>query len=184
MKAAVVALLLITLPLPLDAKGALPGVRFDKMPVGCRIHAVFSTGAQVIDEYLGARNGKHVVRTTEGSKGRKLVRTTQYDADGFMVRKDWAGGKWETFAPFSCFARPGACTYVYRNADGDRKTFRGKVVARSGKFVSTGGFEGEAPFAPTTVVPGPFNTGERWSDGTTSFRVTKYENCGETVPRS
>jgi hypothetical protein len=184
MKPALAVALISLLSLPAHAKDPLPGTRFDIMPVGCRIHGSYSTGDKVIDEYIGIKSGKYIIRTTEGPKGRKLIRTTQFDSNGFMVRKDWANGAWETFSPFSCFSRPGSCTYVYRNGDGAESTFRGKTVTRGSKIVSSGGFAGDAPFPPTTVVPGQFNNGEAYTDGTVSFRVTKYENCGETLPAS
>lgn len=158
--------------------GPLPGVRFDSMPVGCRIHGSYSTGAQVVDEYIGIEGGRHVMRTYEGPAGNTLIRTTLYDANGFMVRKDWADGKWETFSPYSCFSEPGRCRYTYRNGDGQTKEFVGKVTRKGGAVISAGGFAGEAAFPKTRVTPGPFNAGESFSDGSVSFRVTSYENCG------
>lgn len=169
---------------PLHAQSALPGIQFDIMPKGCRIHGLYNSGKQIVDEYVGLQRGMHIVRTFEGPKGRKLIRTTTYDAQGFMVRKDWADGKWETFAPFSCFSRLGSCTYTYRNADGDEMTFRGKVSRRGDKIVSRGGFVGSAPFPPSVLTPGPFNSEAAFTEGDTSYRVTKYENCGEGLAPS
>jgi hypothetical protein len=100
-----------------------------------------------------------------------------------MTRKDWAGGKWESFTPFSCFDVPGQCSYLFRNANGARKTFKGLVSLVQGKIVSTGGFTGEAPFPQATVTPGPFNLGEAYSDGRMSFRVTRYEACGKVASK-
>jgi hypothetical protein len=169
---------------PLQADSTMPGIQFDLMPVGCRIHGLYNSGEQVVDEYIGVKRGKHVVRTFEGPKGRKLIRTTTYDAQGFMVRKDWAGGQWETFTPFSCFARLGVCTYTYRNGDGDNLTYRGKVTRRGGKIVSRGGFDGGPPFPESVVTVGPFNANAAFREGNTSYRVTRYENCGDGLPSS
>ena len=161
----------------------LPGVRFDIMPVGCRIHGTYSTGEKTVDEYIGRTGGKHVVQTFSGS-GSGLIRTTKYDRNGFMVRKEWADGKWESFAPYSCFSVPGTCRYTYRNADGQASVFVGKVTRRGGSLISSGGFEGQPPFPPTELIPGPFNSGAGFDDGSTSFRVTKYENCGDMLQAS
>ncbi len=156
----------------------LPGIRFDIMPVGCRMHGTYSTGEQVVDEYIGLDAGKHVIKTAAGPAGKKLIRTTDYDRNGFMIRKDWAGGKWETFSPYSCFDVPGTCRYTYQNADGQTSVFVGKVTRKGKSLVSTGGFQGEPPFPAARVTPGPFNNGESFSDGSVSFKITKYENCG------
>lgn len=163
---------------PLHAQSTLPGISFDLMPKGCRIHGVYGDGRETVDEYMGVRRGMHVTRTFDGPKGRNLVRTTTYDANGFMVRKDWANGKWETFTPYSCFDRPGTCTYTYRNADGAEKTYRGKVSRRGDRITSQGGFEGEPPFPKSVVTTGPFNNGAGFTEGNTSFRVSRYEGCG------
>ncbi len=167
-----------------DAQTRLAGISFDIMPVGCRIHGKYSSGEQTVDEYVGKKGSKHVVKTYSGSSGRNLVRTTTYNADGQMIRKDWAGGKWETFTPYSCFDTPGTCSYKYRNGDGQDSQFKGKVIRRGTKFVSIGGFIGESPFPDSVVTKGPFNNGDRFNDGSTSFAVTKYENCGSFGPGS
>ncbi len=162
----------------------LPGVRFDIMPVGCRIHGTYSTGEKSVDEYIGRKGGRHIVQTYAGATGGGLIRTTMYDRNGFMVHKEWADGKWESFAPYSCFAVPGSCRYTYRNADGQASVFVGKVTWRGDSVISTGGFEGQAPFPPTEFTPGPFNSGARFDDGSLSFLVTKYENCGDVFQGS
>jgi hypothetical protein len=162
-----------------NAETRLSGISFDIMPIGCRIHGKYSTGEQTVDKYFGKKGSKHIVKTYSGQNGGNLVRTTTYNAEGLMIRKDWKGGKWETFAPYSCFDVPGSCTYRYRNADGQDSQFKGKVTRRAGKLVSSGGFVGESPFPDSVVTKGPFNNGERFNDGSTSFAVTKYENCGD-----
>lgn len=151
------------------------GIRFDLMPKGCRIHGVYGDGTAIIDVYAGRKGKSHIVQTY-GAGG--LVRTTTFNAEGLMTRKDWATGQWETFRPFSCFAVPGDCTYEYRNVDGARKTYTGKVVRKGNRLVSTGGFTGEPPFNPTTLTLGAFNVTASFREGDTSFRVTRYENCG------
>jgi hypothetical protein len=169
------AALSVLLSFPAAAQEAPAGIRFDLMPKGCRMHGSYSDGTRTVDVYVGRKGGSHAVQT-HGTDG--LVRTTTYNAEGLMTRKDWAGGAWETFKPFSCFAVVGDCTYEYRNGDGARKIYAGKVVRKGGKLVSSGGFTGEAPFNPTTLTLGPFNDTAAFREGSTSFRVTRYENCG------
>ena len=178
------AALACSFALSANAESKLAGISFDIMPVGCRIHGKYSSGEQVVDEYIGKNASKHIVKTFSGAKGGNLVRTTTYNADGFMVRKDWAGGKWETFAPYSCFSEPGSCSYKYRNADGQASQFSGNVTRHGDKLVSSGGFVGENPFPDSTLTIGPFNTETRFTDGSTTFVVTKYENCGDVAASS
>jgi hypothetical protein len=170
------AIIFACLALPVAAETS--GIRFDQMPVGCRIFGTYGSGEQVIDEYMGLSGGTHVMNTYEGPDGRRLIRTTTYSRDGLMLRKDWAGGKWETFDPASCFDVPGECRYSYRNTDGAEQVYLGQNTRRGRQLTSEGGFEGEAAFAPTTSTLGPFNTIESFTGGQTSFQVTRYENCG------
>jgi hypothetical protein len=162
----------------LPASAETSGIRFDEMPVGCRIFATYGSGEQVIDEYVGLSGGNHVMKTYEGPNGRRLIRTTTYSQDGLMLRKDWAGGKWETFAPASCFDVPGECRYTYRNADGAEQVYVGRNTRRGRRLTSEGGFQGEPAFPPTVSTFGPFNNTESYTEGQTSFQVTRYENCG------
>ena len=172
------AIFACSLAMAAHAESKLAGISFDIMPVGCRIHGKYSSGEQVVDEYIGRKGSKHIVKTYSGPKGSKLVRTTTYNADGFMIRKDWAaGGKWETFAPYSCFNKLGACSYKYRNADGQSAQFKGDVVRRGKTLVSSGGFVGDSPFPDSIITMGRFNAQQNYRDGTTTYSVTKYENC-------
>lgn len=159
-----------------------PGIRFDLMPVGCLMHTRYGSGEERIEVYVGQRGKTHITQSfanaTAARTLSKVVNTITYDALVRMIRKDWAGGKWETFIPFSCFNIPGDCNYRYRNADGDNKTYLGKVVRRGAAYVSSGGFKGEATFAPNTFTYGPFNDIATFREGYTTFKVTQYENCG------
>ena len=157
------------------AEGTGGGLRFDIMPVGCEIHGRYGSGEVRVEIYEGRKGKTHITRSF--SAGQQVSKTS-YDAKGRMVRKDWAGGKWETFKPFSCFGIPGDCRYGYRNGDGADKTFVGKVTRRGRTLVSSGGFEGEAPFSDTTFTLGPFNETTAFREGDTSFKVVKYRNCG------
>lgn len=160
----------------------LPGVNFDRMPVGCLIYNRYDNGNQWVEYYAGKSGTNHIIRTYErpehaGQKAQE-VSTITYDANGFMVKRVWATGKWERFTPFSCFSRPGDCTYTYRNADGLVETFKGKVRKSGKSLVSSGGFVGQAPFNDSTLRLGPFGNIESYTEGSTQFKVVKYADCG------
>ncbi|MFN3972503.1 MAG: hypothetical protein ACK4L4_14195 [Gemmobacter sp.] len=158
------------------------GMRFDLMPVGCLIHTRYNSGDERIEVYVGKKGKTHVTKSYAGPARATtltgVINTITYDAQGRMIRKDWAGGKWETFSPFSCFSIPGDCRYRYRNADGQDLTYIGRVVPRGDGYVSSGGFSGQAPFNDNTFTFGPFNDIATFREGSTTFKVIRYENCG------
>jgi hypothetical protein len=172
------ALCLALVTFPASAETA--GIRFDQMPIGCRIHGQYSTGEKVIDVYVGKSGSKHVMKTYQGPAGKKLIRTTTYSRDGLMLRKDWADGSWESFKPASCVNVPGRCNYTYRNSDGAELKYQGKNTLNGSQIVNEGRFVGEPPFAPVVSTLGRFNLQEAYVEGNTSFKVTKFENCEET----
>jgi hypothetical protein len=156
-----------------------PGIQFDQMPVGCRIHGQYSTGEKVVDVYVGKSGSKHVMKTYQSPSGKKLIRTTTYSRDGLMLRKDWADGNWESFKPASCVTVAGQCRYTYRNSDGAELTYQGQNTRKGTQIVNQGGFVGQPPFAPVVSTLGRFNLQEAYVEGETSFKVTKYENCDD-----
>lgn len=184
MKAVLQALILgaIVLASPLRAESTMPGIRFDLMPVGCRIHGVFADGSRIIEEYAGKRGTTHVVRGYRGPGGRKLVRTTTYDAEGYMIRKDWPDGRWETFTPFSCFTRPGDCAFTFRNDDGKVEIAEGTVTRRGDQIISRGGPKGKPQTSRTVTTLGPFGVIATTRSRDLDFRVTGYESCGPGLP--
>ena len=160
----------------------LPGVDFDRMPIGCLIYNRYGDGTQWVEYYAGKSGANHIVRTyarpeQAGQKAQEISIIT-YDADGFMVKRVWASGKWEIFEPFSCFSRPGDSIYTYRNADGMAKTYKGTVRASGKSLISSGGFVGDDPFNDTTLRLGPFGNIASFSEGATRFKVVKYAGCG------
>jgi YD repeat-containing protein len=157
------------------AQGNDGGIRFDVMPVGCEIHVKYGNGEVRVETYAGKKGKTFLTRSFSAGK---QVSTTTYDAKGRMIRKDWAGGKWETFRPFSCFSIPGECRYKYRNGDGADKEYVGKVVKRGKGYVSSGGFKREPPFNDTVLTLGPFNNSASFREGDTTFKVIEYRNCG------
>jgi len=158
------------------------GIRFDLIPVGCRISGVYSDGSVSIDEYIGRHAGKPVVKTYGDPNNRDLLRTTTFNAEGWMVKKVWAAGQWETFGPYSCFAQPGSCVYAYQNSEGARETYRGNVQRDGKDLVSSGGFVGQDPFPPTRLRLDSWNSIAAYSAGSVSYSITAYKNCGDAVP--
>lgn len=168
----------LVVALVLMAPAALAdGIKFDEMPVGCRIHGSYSSGAKVVNVYIGKKGSKHVVKTYVGPDGEDLIRTSTYSSDGLLLRKDWAGGEWEMFSPASCINVPGPCRYTYRNGDGAKLKYIGTNTAKGDTVVNEGGFVGEAPFNPVVSTMGRFNDQIAFAKGDTSFKVTKYEGC-------
>jgi hypothetical protein len=150
------------------------GIRFDEMPPGCKIHGRYSDGQVTVDHYVGQVGNQHIVKSY-GKDG--LIRTSTFSKNGLLLRKDWAGGEWETFKPFSCVNVPGPCRYTYRNGDGAVLEYRGENTRRGSQVVNEGGFVGEHPFNPVVATIGRFNAQSAFSEGNLSFRVTRYEDC-------
>ena len=157
-----------------QALADVPGIRFDEMPIGCKVHGRYGTGQQVVDVYVGKQGAKHIVKTY-GEAG--LIRTTTYSRDGLMLRKDWATGQWETFSPFSCLNVPGQCRYTYRNIDGAELEYEGTNTRQGDKIVNNGAFVGDAPFNPVISTMGRFNAQVAFTEGGSTFKVTDYEDC-------
>jgi hypothetical protein len=57
----------------------LPGVRFDLMPVGCKIHGVYSSGKKVVDEYVGVSGQSYVITTYADNIAKTPLRNTSYN---------------------------------------------------------------------------------------------------------
>ena len=166
-----IALLLAT---PALADIPLPGVRFDLMPVGCRIHGIYSNGETTIREYVGKVGNIFQVKTF---KGAIETMTSTLDSNGFTIRNDMVDGKWETFTPYSCLLEPGNCTFISRTSQGRQTTYKGKVVKVGAQLTTTGGFVGQDAIPTTHMTLGRFNTIETLSNGQITFKITKYEGC-------
>lgn len=157
-----------------QAMADVPGIRFDEMPVGCKIHGRYSSGEVVVDAYVGKSGSKHIVKTY-GKEG--LIRTSTYSRDGLLLRKDWVDGAWETFKPASCYNVPGPCRYTYRNGDGAVSDYQGRNTARGDSVVNEGGFKGQAAFGPIVSTIGRFGVQSAFKDGSFTYKVTRYEDC-------
>jgi hypothetical protein len=101
-----------------------------------------------------------------------------YDAEGRMVRKDWADGNWETFSPFSCFGTVGSCPYRYRNSDGGNQKIASTTV-KDGKgfFVTAGPVDGGS-YPDEYFEIGIFGVMTKNKASNYSARLTGMKNCG------
>lgn len=149
-------------------------IEFAEMPKGCSWTTRYSDGQVLTETYLGRKSGKH---KTEVRAGNQLVRQMTYDAEGRMLRKDWANGKWESFSPYSCFAVTGSCTYRYRNADGADFKVASETVAKGKGFRVKAGPVGGQPYPDEYFETGSFglmtkNKGEGYS-----AQLIEMKNC-------
>jgi hypothetical protein len=104
-------------------------IRFWEMPKGCSWTEKYSNGNEWVSTFVGKRNGAFRVVTRNKVGSRERISTTDYNESGLMTRRVWAGNKWESFEPHSCFGVVGKCNYTYRNADGEEFEISSKTSA-------------------------------------------------------
>jgi hypothetical protein len=160
------------------ASPALSGIAFEAMPVGCSWTVSYSDGQTNTETYLGVKSGRHKTKVVDASNPEKLVRYGYFDKKGRLVRKDWAHGKWEKFAPYSCFDIEGGCSYVYSNADGVRQEIASKTTTSGKGFRVTAGPVGGAPYPDEYFELGQFGLMTKNKSANYSARLVKVENCG------
>ena len=167
--------LVLTIALAL-AGPASAQIDFDAMPKGCSWTVRYSNGQVLTETYLGRKGGKHRTQVTEG---KTLVRKTTYDAEGRMIRKDWADANWETFSPYSCFDVAGSCTYRYRNSSGADQKIASKTVAKGKGFTVKAGPVGGQPYPDEYFETGSFGLMVKNKASNYSARLVEMTNCGE-----
>lgn len=167
------ALAFATAPLTAGA-----GIDFGAMPVGCSWTTKYSDGQTVTETFLGKTKGKFKTEVTKAGNPGNVIRQSLYDANGRLVRKDWAGGKWESFTPYSCFAEAGDCTYRYRNADKADQKITSRTVAKGKGFVVKAGPIGGAAYPDEYFELGDYGLMTRNKADNYSAKLTKMENCG------
>lgn len=153
---------------------ALAQVDFKAMPKGCSWTTRYSDGQVVTETYLGQKGGKH---RTQVFAGKTLVRDMTYDAEGRMIRKDWADGNWETFSPYSCFSIEGSCTYRYRNSDGANQKIGSETVAQGKGFAVRAGPIGGSPYPDEYFEVGDFGLMTVNKASNYSARLIAMKNC-------
>lgn len=167
--------------LSLATNFAKAGIDFDQMPVGGNWATHYSNGNAWRDTFTGKHGGFYVVETTDAKDGSKHVKETRYDLQRRMVYRDWGGGKWEKFAPFSCYDEVGTCTYQFTNADG-ANTKIVNMKTKSGKgYLIRAGVAGGGAFNDDKVVYGPFNLSLwNWSKNF-SNTTDDFQMCGSNI---
>lgn len=166
------------LTLALMAGPGLAGTDFASMPVGCSWTTKYSDGSVVTETFLGKRGGKYKTEVTADDDPDALIRKVTYDAKGRLLRKDWAGGKWEAFSPYSCFAEAGTCTYRYTNSGGADQKIASTTVAKGKGFSVRAGAVGEKAYPDEYFELGTFGLMTRNKASNYSARMTKMQGCG------
>lgn len=147
---------------------------FASMPKGCSWTTRYSDGQVLTETYLGRKGGKH---KTQVFAGKTLVRHMTYDAEGRMIRKDWADGNWETFSPYSCFSIEGSCTYRYRNSDGADQKIASETDAQGKGFAVRAGPVGGSPYPEEYFEVGDFGLMTVNKSSNYSARLIEMRNC-------
>jgi YD repeat-containing protein len=150
-------------------------IDFATMPKGCNWTTRYSDGQVLTETYLGRKGNKH---RTQVTNGKSVVRQTTYDAEGRMIRKDWADGNWETFSPYSCFDTAGSCTYRYRNSDGADQKIASKSVAKGKGFAVKAGPVGGSPYPDEYFETGDFGVMVKNKASNYSARLIGMKDCG------
>lgn len=169
---------LLTLGLLSSAAPGTAEISFDAMPVGCSWTTRYSDGKTNTETYLGLQSGKHRTKVTEASDPEKIIRYSQFNRKGRLVRKDWQNGKWEEFSPFSCFDSKGSCTYVYTNADGFTQRIASETRATGKGFSVKAGPVGGAPYPDEYFEVGDFGLMTKNKSSNYSARLVNVNNCG------
>jgi hypothetical protein len=157
---------------------AQAGIDFDAMPVGCSWTTTYSSGEVLTETFLGKSKGKPKTKVTRADNPGAVIRHSFFDKEGRLVRKEWAGGKWESFTPFSCFSETGSCTYRYRNADGADQKIVSKTAAKGKGFSVKAGPEGEARYPDEYFELGAFGLTTVNRADNYSAKLIKMVNCG------
>jgi hypothetical protein len=172
-RAIVMAVGLALLPL-----GAGAYTDFVSMPVGCSWEVSYSDGTRLRETFIGEKSGLFVTEVTKATRPHRLVRRVYFDHKGRMVQKTWASGKWEKFAPYSCFGGPGRCSYRYTNADGADQVIDSRTTRQGKGRKVVAGPRGEDGYPDEYFETGAFGVMTVNRATNYSARVTGFEGCG------
>lgn len=171
LKIAVLVALLIT---PI---AALADTEFESMPIGCSWSTKYSDGKTLIETFKGKVRGKYFTETVEKKTPNRLESRTTFDRKGRMIRKDWAGGHWEIFDPFSCYETMGTCSYLYKNGDGANFVIENKVKKQGNGFLVTAAPKGGNPYPEDYIELGRFNMMTVFKNANYSSKLLGFANC-------
>jgi hypothetical protein len=159
---------------------AFAEIDFAHMPVGCSWTTRYSDGQVLTETFVGKKSGTYHTKVTKSGEPQNLVRQSYYDKKGRLVRKVWANGKWEKFAPFSCFDSVGSCTYKYSNADGVSQQIHSETTRKGKVFVVAAGPEDGKPYPDEYFELGAFGLMAKNSASNYSAKLIKLEGCDST----
>lgn len=154
------------------------GTDFAAMPKGCRWQVRISDGSVRNETFVGKVKGKYRVKVVDAKTGKALSQV-DYNADGLMVRRNWADGRWEQFEPFSCFTVPGKCSYTYSNGAGERVTIDSEVKASAGGFISAARPRGGRAYPAESFSLGAFGLMTSSRSPKYWTKVTRFVGCGD-----
>ena len=155
------------------------GIDFVTIPKGCNWHMSFSDRPDQRATFVGKVKGKYRVRNVDARSG-AAVNTIDYNAEGLMVRRNWADGRWERFEPFSCFTVPGKCSYTYGNGAGDKFKIDSEVRSAGKGFTSSARPRGGSAYPVEEFTVGPFGMATSTRSANSSSRITGFKDCGPT----
>ncbi|MCA0272046.1 MAG: hypothetical protein LCH69_08270 [Proteobacteria bacterium] len=155
------------------------GIDFAAMPKGCNWLTKLSDRPDQRETFLGKVKGKYRVKIVDARNG-AAISTIDYNAEGLMVRRTWADGRWERFEPYSCFTVPGKCSYTYRNGAGDRVKIDSEVRPAGEGFTSAARPRGGAAYPVEKFTLGPFGLMTSSASANYSTKITGFTGCGPT----
>lgn len=175
-----IAFLAATFSLLASGANAEGGIDFAAMPIGCSWLTRFSDDVVQRTTFVGKVKGKYRVESVNAASG-TAVNQIDYNADGLMVRRTWADGRWEQFEPFSCFTVPGKCSYRYRNGAGDNVRIDSLVRAKTNGFTSDARPRGGNAYPTERFTLGPFGLPTSSGSVNYSTKIIGFEGCGPGV---
>ncbi|MFC3182714.1 hypothetical protein [Cypionkella sinensis] len=160
---------------------AQAGIDFAHMPVGCSWSMKYSDGRTLIETYVGKKSGSYRTEVADKRAPDKVISRTYFDKKGRMVRNDWAGGKWETFNPYSCFGIAGTCSSTYQNGDGAKFIIDNTTSAAGNGFKVVAAPRGGAPYPDDYFELGQFNIQTLSKNRNFSMKLVAFNNCDEPL---
>jgi hypothetical protein len=153
------------------------GVDFAAMPEGCSWQTMMSDGSVRTETFVGKVKGKYRVKIVDARSG-AAVSHIDYNAEGLMVRRNWADGRRERFEPFSCFTVPGTCSYTYLNGAGEQFKIDSEVKRGANGFTSAARPRGGSVYPVEQFTLGAFGLVTSTRSANYSTRITKFSGCG------
>lgn len=108
-----------------SARAQSTGLQVSLIPAGTQAHMTDSKGKTALWAFRGQQRDVWVADMFNGSG--QLVRTEQYNDQGYLVAVVHADGRKERFVPYRCSDQLGECKFTHISASGKKKKFKSKV---------------------------------------------------------